>query len=397
MASVSPTKPGANLYIYFPQNMHILLAPDKFKGALSADGVCQAMAKGVRRAFPDVRITSFPLADGGEGSAEIFCLHTHGHKQSLTVSGPLGQPVTATYSLSGDGKTAFVEMAQASGLALLPEAARDPMRTSTLGTGELIRDAMEKGATRLLLGIGGSATNDAGMGMAAALGYEFLDAEGQVLQPVGAALEQLAEIRRRAEAPDLSGLQVEVACDVTNPLYGPQGAAEVYAPQKGADAAAVARLDAGLRQFAGVVAQWQGKDVASTPGAGAAGGLGFGALVFLQAELRSGIELLMQATQFEQALVGVDLVLTGEGKMDEQTLQGKVVCGVARAARKAGIPVAALCGTQAASPAVIEQLGLAFAASILDRPQDLETAMAATAAGLEKLAFSVGKLFFAGH
>jgi glycerate kinase len=374
------------------KDMQILIACDSFKDALNALEVCQAIARGWREAWSDSQLVLFPLADGGEGTAQILTYHSGGQWVERTVRGPLFQPVNAAYGLSGDGKTAYIEMAAAAGLPLLRPAARDPLKTTTYGLGELIMDAVEGGAERILLGIGGSATNDAGLGMATALGYRFLDEQGEGLLPIGANLSKIKHIDRSQARIEPGAIAVEVLCDVRNPLYGPQGAAQVYAPQKGADPAAVRLLDDGLRHFAGLLESAFGRDFASVPGAGAAGGLGAGAMAFLGATLRPGIEAVMALTGFEAELQQAQLVITGEGKLDAQTAQGKLIQGIARQAKAAGVPVIALCGAVAATPAEIAALGLQAAFSIQTRPASLPEALDATAENLEQAAFNLARV-----
>ena len=357
--------------------MKFLLAPDKFRGSLTASEVCLAMTEGIREIFPEADIVALPMADGGEGTAEILTFNAGGEMHTALVSDPLGRSITAAYGLSFDGKTAFIEMATASGLRLLDADERNPLKTTTLGTGQLIREALQKGANRLILGIGGSATTDGGIGMAAALGWQFLDAKGAVLTPNGESLEKINQILPPHEAsiPDVSSMIIEVACDVTAPLFGPEGAAYVYAPQKGADAAMVAQLDEGLRHLAKIISRDFGVDIAQVPGTGAAGGLGFGALFFLKATLKEGVRIVMEQTHFETHLADTNLVLTGEGKIDEQTLQGKLIAGIAGAAQQRNIPVAALCGALLVAPTDLNQLGITYATSILPKPMSLEEAI----------------------
>ncbi len=368
--------------------MHILIAADSFKDALDAPGVCHAIERGILAAMPEARIRCFPLADGGEGTAQILTFHSGGQKVQCTVNDPLFRPVQASYGLSGNGETAFIEMAQASGLQLLEPGVRNPLYTTTFGTGELIADALQRGVRNIVLGIGGSATNDGGMGMAAALGLRFLDADGLPLEPVGQNLGKVHRIAGRLEM----NARVEVICDVDNPLFGPTGAAQVYAPQKGADEAAVAELDASLAHFAELLREYCGKDVAQLPGAGAAGGLGAGAMAFLNAPMRQGIEAVMEYTGFETALAGIDLIVTGEGRIDRQTLHGKLINGVCSRAAAQGIPVLAFCGTLEANAADLRELGLLAAFSISNKPQSLAEAIAQTAAGLEQTVAQVFRI-----
>jgi glycerate 2-kinase len=373
--------------------MRILIATDSFKDALPSPDVCRAIGRGLRLAAPEADIVEFPLADGGEGSAEILVFHSRGERITLTVKDPLFRPVEASYGLSGDRQTAFIEMAQAAGLQLLRPKERNPMKTTTLGVGELVWDAMKQGAKRIVLAIGGSATNDGGTGIATALGYEFLDEGGQPVTPTGENLERIAQIDDSEVQFERNEYRIEALCDVDNPLFGPAGAAHTYAAQKGASEKDIPRLDEGLRHLAIILQEHYGQDYAHAPGAGAAGGLGAGAMAFLGAHLRPGAEAIMEYTSFDKQLREVDLVITGEGKIDGQTLRGKLIHAVAHRAGEAGIPVIALCGTLEASPEQIRKIGLLAAFSILQRPQHLDEAIAETASGLERLAFNVGRLW----
>lgn len=377
--------------------MHILVAPDKFKGSLTALEAAAAMVEGIRMAGPEIRAKVFPLADGGEGTADILTHHSQGRLVEVEAHDPLFRPIKASFGLSGDGQTAFVEMARASGLHLLRPEERNCFHTTSLGTGELVLAAIRQGARRILLGIGGSATNDAGLGLATALGFRFLDEAGAPVEPVGRNLARIHRIDDRQLLFDPAAVTVQVACDVDNPLYGPTGAAWVYGPQKGASPGELASLDEGLRHFAGVVRQTWGREIGAVPGAGAAGGMGAGALVFMGAELTPGIDLVLQQTRLADHLAGVDLILTGEGKLDRQTLHGKVVKGLCDQARPHGIPVAALCGTLEATAAEVRELGLCFAGSVLRQPAPLEEAMAHTADYLREATFHLVRLFRAGR
>lgn len=372
--------------------MRILLAPDKFRGSLTARQVADAMAEGVGLAMPNAGIVTLPLADGGEGTAAVLTEATHGIWHSVCVSDPLGRPVDAGFGVSGDGQTAFVEMAQASGLALLTVAERDPDKTSTFGTGELLRYAMATGAEQVILGIGGSATNDGGIGMAAALGWQFLGEAGALIPPLA---RNLIYIRRLVPppAPLFPDVTVRVACDVSNPLVGPAGATAVYGPQKGATPAQVISLDAGLQNLAHCVQKQFGIDIASVPGAGAAGGLGAGALFFLKATLQPGVDLVLDAVGFDTHLANADLVLTGEGKLDRQTLDGKLLKGVADRAGRASVPVVALCGTLDLTPSEIDALGLRAAFSVLTKPQPLAKALQTAYEDVIRATFAVCRLF----
>lgn len=324
--------------------MRIVLAPDSFKESLTAQQACDALAEGIRAVVDDVEFVDVPMADGGEGTVDALVDATGGERITTTVTGPLGGAVEATWGMLGDRMTAVIEMAAASGLPLVPAELRDARITTTYGTGELVRGALDRGARHLLLGIGGSATNDAGAGFASALGVRFLDSDGHDLPPGGAALAELASIDLTGLDPRLAWCQVEVACDVTNPLCGPNGASAVFGPQKGADPAAVSALDAALARFANVVHEQTGRDVLEVPGAGAAGGLGAGLLAFADATLTSGVGLVARHAGLAERVVGADLVITGEGRVDSQTRNGKTPWGVAQVAHSAGVPVVAVAG-----------------------------------------------------
>lgn len=324
--------------------MRVVFAPDSFKECLSARDVAECLAAGWREVRPGDDLRLVPMADGGEGTLDALVAATGGEARRHVVTGPLGEPVAAAYGLLGDGVTAIVEMAAASGLPLAPATRRDPTHTTTRGTGELIRHALEAGARRILVGLGGSATNDGGAGMAQALGFRLLDEIGEDLPPGGAALARLHAIDAAGRFRLLAGCTVLAACDVDNPLCGPNGASAVYGPQKGATPAMVARLDDALRHFARVVARDLGVDMAGMPGAGAAGGLGGGLVAFLGAELQPGAGLVAEAAGLDAHLRGADLVITGEGRIDAQTAHGKTPAGVARAAKEYGLPVIAVAG-----------------------------------------------------
>lgn len=324
--------------------MRVVIAPDSFKGSLSAWEAAEAMAAGVRRLWPQAETVLVPMADGGEGTTEALVRATGGRLQEKTVTGPLGEPVRAGFGILGDGETGVIEMAAAAGLYLVPEERRDPRVTTTYGVGELIRAALDAGCRRLVVGIGGSATNDGGVGMAQALGARFTDAAGREIGRGGGSLGELAHIDLTGLDPRLKAVAVRVACDVDNPLCGPRGAAAVYGPQKGATPEMVATLDANLSHLAKVIAQDLGRSVADIPGAGAAGGLGAGLIAFLDASLMPGVEMVIQAVNLPARVAGADLVLTGEGKIDAQTAFGKTPAGVARVAKAAGLPVIAVAG-----------------------------------------------------
>ena len=321
----------------------ILLVPDSFKGTLSSRQVCQVMAGQLRRFFPQAQVKSIPVADGGEGSVEAFLAAAGGERRMLTVTGPFGEPVEAFYGILGDGRTAVIEMAACAGLPLA-EGRLNPERATTYGVGELLLAAKEAGCTKAILGLGGSCTNDGGVGAAAALGAKFTRADGAAFIPTGGTLGEIAALDVSPVAQALQGMELTAMCDIDNPLYGEAGAAAVFAPQKGADAAMVARLDAGLRHLGQVSARCLGRDFSHLPGAGAAGGLGFGMAAFCGAQLRMGIDAVLDAVGFDSLLPGTDVVFTGEGKIDSQSARGKVVSGVAARCRKAGVPVVAVVG-----------------------------------------------------
>ncbi|MBK7871793.1 MAG: glycerate kinase [Saprospiraceae bacterium] len=373
--------------------MKILIATDSFKDALPAIEVCKSIERGINLANPSIETILFPLGDGGEGTSEILTFHSKGKWIKLKVNDPLFREVEAGYGISSNGRTAFIEMAQAAGLQLLKSEERNPLKTTTYGVGEMILDAIKHGVQNIVLCIGGSATNDAGIGMAGALGYEFIDHLTLAIdQLIGENLSKINQIHHSHITPSPnSPITTTVLCDVDNPLFGPSGAAHIYARQKGADDATIAELDTGLQHFAKVLEQHFGRDFAQIPGAGAAGGLGAGAMAFLNAELKPGIETVLQLTDFERYLNNIDLIITGEGKIDSQTLHGKLISGIVKKSNK--IPVIALCGTLLATPEEIKQIGLKAAFSILNRPMPLETALAETARLLEQSAFQLVRAF----
>ena len=326
--------------------LKVVVAPNAFKGSLSATQAARAIGRGVLQALPDAQIVEVPVADGGDGTVEALVTAHQGALQWVNVEGPLGDPVHASYGLIDGGRTAVIELATASGFDLISEARRDPRRTSTFGFGQLLEAARSAGVRKVVAGIGGSATNDAGAGMAQAIGYRLLDGEGRDLPRGGAALLRLHRIDGRGVDPEWRAIEVLVACDVTNPLLGPEGASHVYGPQKGADDLTVEQLDRALANFAAVVERDLGKQVAEVPGAGAAGGTGAGLIAFLDARLVRGAPLIVQTAGLDQALKGADLVITGEGRIDGQTAFGKAPGEVARRAQAAGVPVLFLAGTR---------------------------------------------------
>jgi glycerate kinase len=377
--------------------MKIVLAPDSFKGSLSSTEAAEAMARGVRKVLPEAELVLLPLSDGGEGLVESLVVASRGEVVECEVTGPLGTPVKAKLGLMGGGKTAVIEMAQASGLILVPEEERNPLVTTTFGTGELIAKALDLGCEHLIIGIGGSATNDGGMGMAQALGVRFLDEQGELLGSGGAELARLAEIDVSRRDPRLDEVRIEVACDVTNPLTGPQGASHIYGPQKGATPEMVELLDAALNRYDQILKRDLGKDVGRIPGAGAAGGLGAGLMALLGGKLVSGIELVLDVLDFEGKAEGADLVLTGEGRFDGQSAYGKVPMGVAKRSRALDIPVVVIAGTVLPSAEVLHSEGVTAYFSILNRPLSLKEAMEDAAELLEQQTAQVIRLFSAGR
>lgn len=355
--------------------MKVVIAPDSFKGSASAGQVTAAVREGVLRVFPSAEIVELPLADGGEGTLDCLIKATNGKWFAETVTGPTGKPVQACYGVLGDGKTVVVEAAQASGLTLVPEEERDPMTATSFGTGELILRALEEGYRSFLVGLGGTAVNDGGAGMMKALGLRLRDADGRDLPEGGAVLARLASLDDAHLAPGLREAHFTILNDVTNPLCGPTGASAVFGPQKGATLEMVKELDQSLQRWAEVLKNHTGRAVRDVPGAGAAGGMGAAFLAFTQAVMVPGIEAIMRIVQFDRHIRGADLIITGEGKLDEQTLSGKVIAGVCRAARSQDIPVVALCGQAELSGREMDELGLAAAFSLVPGPFNRETAM----------------------
>jgi glycerate 2-kinase len=369
--------------------VRFLAAPDKFKGTLTAREAAEAIAAGIRRVIPEADVEAVPMADGGEGTLDALVDALNGTRFTARVTGPLGHSVDADYGVvPGDqGAMGVVEMARASGLALIPEHRRDPKRTTTRGTGELILAACRRGVGRMLVCVGGSATNDAGAGMAQALGVRLLDSRGRELGPGGADLMDLASIDVTAMDPAVRGIRFVVASDVNNPLVGPAGASVVYGPQKGASPADVALLDQALRHFAAVAYRDLGIDLRDLPAAGAAGGLGGGLIAFLGARLRPGIDVVIEAVRLRERLESASLVVTGEGSLDEQSFRGKTVAGILHAAQEMRVPAAILCGrTEVAAPAGVS------VASLVERFGEEEATTRAGVA-LERLAEEMTERF----
>ncbi|SDF24383.1 glycerate kinase [Phytopseudomonas seleniipraecipitans] len=372
--------------------MKIVIAPDSFKESLSAPEVAQAIARGWLAVYPDAEIALCPMADGGEGTVDAVLAATGGERRELTVQGPLATQVQAHWGWLGDG-TAVIEMAAASGLHWVPSAQRDARVTSSYGTGELIRAALDAGATRIILGLGGSATNDGGSGLLRALGARFLDAGGNELRPGGAALAKLQRVDLSALDARLHDVQVDVAADVDNPLCGPRGASAVFGPQKGANPAQVEELDAALARMAEVVSEALGEDFSNFPGVGAAGGLGFAAKAFFDARFRPGVELVAELSGLAEAVAGADLVITGEGRLDAQSLHGKTPVGVARVAQAQGVPVVALAGSLGDGYQQVREAGIEAAFSLAPGPISLEYACAHAAEELEARAADLARFW----
>ena len=355
--------------------MKIVVAPNSFKGSLSATQAAKAIASGARQAIPGAEVVEIPVADGGEGTAEALVSANQGTYGWVNVEGPLGAPVLASYGLIQGGRTAALELASASGYSLVPAARRDIRLASTYGFGQLLDAARRTGAGSLIAGIGGSATNDAGAGMAQALGVRLLDSSGKDLPRGGAALARLARIDLGGLDPGWRSVKVMVACDVTNPLTGPEGASHVYGPQKGGDPRTVAELDEALHHFADVVAIDLGRNVEFVPGAGAAGGTGAGMIAFLDAELRPGAPLIVEASGFDVALRGADLVITGEGRADSQTAYGKAPGEVAKRAQAARIPVLLIAGTKGPGWEALTGLGVTAVVTLDKEGENLQHLM----------------------
>jgi glycerate kinase len=355
--------------------MKIVIAPDSFKESLTAMQVAEAIEQGFRQIYPHADYLKLPMADGGEGTVESMVAATGGKIIPVTVTGPLGLPVDAFFGLSGDGDTAIIEMAAASGLHLVPSEKRNPLLTGTFGTGELILAALDHGARKIIIGIGGSATNDGGAGMMQALGAELRDEEGNDIGTGGAALAELSELDLSLLDARLAECDILVACDVDNPLCGEDGASAVFGPQKGATPQQVTLLDAALRHYGEQIEQASGSAVINVAGAGAAGGMGASLFGLLNARLRPGVEIVTEALHLDEAVRDADLVITGEGRIDSQTIHGKTPIGVARVAKRFNVPVIALAGGMTTDYGVVHQHGLDAVFSVLNRVQTLPEAL----------------------
>ena len=377
--------------------MKIVIAPQGFKAGISGMDAARAIARGVVAAVPDAETVLAPVADGGDGTMNALVEGTGGQVFTSTVTGPLGQPLDAQWGVMGDGKTAVIEMALASGLALVPQRRRNPRVTTTAGTGEILAEALERGYTRIIVGLGGSATNDGGAGLATALGARFLDSSGNPLAPGGSALARLDRIEVDGLHPALEEATVIAATDVTNPLCGPDGASAVFGPQKGANPDMVQELDAALGNYATVVARDLGRDVSERPGAGAAGGLGAGLIAFTGATLQSGIDMVCEVIDFDSLLTGADLVITGEGRADRSTIFNKAPVGVARHAQAHGVPTVLLAGGLGPGHEELYGHGLASIVCIADRPMSFDVSLSRTAELLESTAERTMRLILTGQ
>lgn len=345
--------------------MKIIIAPDKFKGSLTSFNVCKSIEAGIKQANATARVHCFPMADGGDGFAEVLKHYLNTQTTECDTVDPLQRNITASYQWDEVTKTAIIELAVASGLILLKDEERNPMETSTYGTGLLIKEAITKGAKKIILGLGGSATNDAGTGILAALGFIFLDKNKKVLQPKGGNLLEIQEILPPANKDEI---ELEVACDVINPLFGRNGAAYIYAPQKGANTDEVQLLDDGLRHINNILVEDTGKNYAEMPGAGAAGGIAVGLMNYYQVKLKQGIEMVIAASGIKDTIHDADIIITGEGKIDSQSMEGKVVSSIADIAKKYSIPVIGLCGVLQLDYESVKQLGLTYASAICKGP-----------------------------
>lgn len=372
--------------------MKIVIAPDSFKESLTALEAAQAIEKGMKKVLPDADFIKVPMADGGEGTVQSLVDATGGKIISKTVTGPLGEPVEAFFGISGDEKTAVIEMAAASGLHLVPAEKRNPLITTTRGTGELIIAALDYGIEQIIIGIGGSATNDGGTGMAKALGIKLLDSDGNEIADGGGALANIAAIDVSNIDPRLASVCIEVACDVDNPLTGPRGASSIFGPQKGATPEMVRLLDGNLHHYAEMIRRDVGKDIEQIAGAGAAGGLGAGLMAFLSAELKRGVDIVLEATALEAQLKNADFVITGEGKIDAQTVFGKTPIGVAKTAKKHSIPVIAIAGNVGSDSHVVHEHGIDAVFSIVPGIIPLSDAFENASVYVERLAENIASV-----
>ncbi|MEX6159500.1 glycerate kinase [Providencia manganoxydans] len=377
--------------------MKIIIAPDSFKESMSAELAANAVKQGFQAIFPHATYLSLPIADGGEGTVDALIAAIGGERITVEVSGPLNQTVMATYGLLHQGETAVIEMAEASGLMLVAPKDRNPMLTHSFGTGQLIKDALDKGVKQIILGVGGSATIDGGVGMLQALGAIFYDAQQQVLGLGGKVLNHITKIDLANLDPRLQHCQIDIACDVDNPLVGERGAAAIFGPQKGTTAEMVITLEQGLNQLANVIEQMTGTDYRHLSGGGAAGGISVAAAAFMGAQLKPGIEIVIQAVNLEKEIVDTDLVIVGEGSMDGQTAGGKAPIGIAKVAAKHNVPVIALSGVLGKGVEALHQEGIDAFFSILPRLCPLEEALTEGAMNLQQTAYNVAKVLKLGQ
>ncbi len=363
--------------------MNIVIAPDSFKGSMSATEICDIGEKVAKRFFPDIDITKVPLADGGEGTVESVINATKGEFFDIEVQNPLQRSTIARYGIMGDGKTAVIEMAEAAGLHKIDLSEQNPMVTSTYGVGQIILHALDRGCQKFIIGIGGSATNDCGIGLIQALGAKVKDQHGNEVNSGGRGLLEAAEIDLQSFDQRVYQSEFVIACDVTNPLFGERGAAYIFAPQKGATPEMVRDLDRGLRQYSELVLKTTGIETAEFPGAGAAGGLGACFMAFFRGKLQSGIDIIIEATKLPAIIQTADIVITGEGKIDNQTRFGKAPYGVAKLAYAYEKPVIAICGILEVTPEGLREMHMKAAFSVIQRPCSLEQAMAQTSESVE--------------
>jgi glycerate 2-kinase len=373
-------------------SMKIVIAPDSFKESLTALEAAKAIESGMKKILPGACFIKVPMADGGEGTVQSLVDATDGRLITKTVTGPLGTPVEAFFGISGDEKTAVIEMAAASGLHLVPAGERNPLVTTTRGTGELIAAALDLGVEHIIIGIGGSATNDGGAGMARALGILLLDSDGKEIGEGGGAIGSLAAVNMDGLDKRLESVKIEVACDVDNPLTGKRGASHIFGPQKGATQDMVEILDNNLHHFARIIMKDIGKDSEQVPGAGAAGGLGGGLMAFLSAELKRGVDIVLEATHLESQILDADFVITGEGKIDGQTIFGKTPIGVAKTAKRHNVPVIAIAGNVARDSEVVHEHGIDAVFSIVPGVVSLEDAFKNAHTYVEKIAANIATI-----
>ena len=366
--------------------MKIILAPDKFKNSLTGLEFCKAVEAGIKSVMPNVSLVKLPLADGGDGTIEVANYYLKGKVVSIEVNNPFFEPVMASYLYADDSKTAFIEMAEASGLKLLKRKEFDCKKATTLGTGDMIVDALNKGAKNIILGIGGSATNDCGIGMATALGYRFLDENEKEVKPIGANLAKIKSINVTNVHPNISEVSFKVACDVTNPLYGKNGAAHIYAAQKGAKARDIEMLNEGLKSFSKIIKVVFGIDAQTIQGAGAAGGMGIASKIFLKGTLERGIQLIKELAQFDEQLEYADWIITGEGKLDTQTMSGKTIQGVLSSAKAKQIKVAAFCGAIDLDEKDAKDFGIEYTDAVIKYSKNINDAMCNSKDYVEKMA-----------